>query len=1303
MVKLHRTLSKNILRLIRRTKGRFFAITAIVTLGVAFFVGVSATSLVMDTSVDRYMDDLSLKDITIYSNYGFDEADVEAVRNVEGVRYAEGAYFTDVTASYGNVSAVTRVHSYNENSKINRFVLKEGRMPENEYEALAEAGSDLMPGFPVGTVLEISMPDGTDNELLKAKRITVVGNADTPLYLNETKENSTLSNQYIRTFLYVKEEAFDSDCWLEINVLSEDGEAFDAFSDEYFDYAEEIRIRIEDLSDTQQNVRYGRLKADAEKEYEDGMKEYMDGLEKFNTETADAEKKIADSEKQIQDGFDEIAAAKKTLADSEKLTDQEYRKNKKIIDDAFSQIKDAEAEIASSEKELAAGEKQAEEAASHIDEINAGTALLKDAITLFEDVSAAVQGAESLLDLSEEEIEALKEAAALISETDPETPLSEFLEQYPQLKPAAEALGLSGEDTVGDLVAGMQELLNTDDAEITAEEMREAIEELDRQRNALIEEAEALAADEEAYNARIAEAEAQLKELDAQISALEEAGGLEAYAEQIAALRERISTAEDLLARLKEADPEMTVAEFRELYPETEDLPEMAWIPEDAAIAEAVLLVNDRISADEQTVLKLIENRDTITQMAGDIDLTDPEAVIRVLKEKKEELEKNLSDIYEGKRKIEEGKRQLEDARRQTADAKKQAEDGLKELESRIAAARASISDGWKAVRANERMLRDAQNELEKGKQELAEAKAEGEAELEDARIRLAEAREEIDSLAAPEWTVLDRQSHYATVTYDATIDQMKAIGDIFPLFFILVAMLVCLTTMTRMVDEERGEIGILRALGYTRLQCAGKYLAYAAAATILGSVLGTVLGLLIFPYIIYNTWKMMYVLPKMILFVPWHLVALTVFSFMAAMAAATWYACSADTSEVPSQLMRPKSPKLGKNLLIEKVTFLWKRLSFTWKVTVRNLFRYKKRLVMTVAGVAGCTALLVTGFGIRDSINNMVDIQFYDIYQYEGTVYADVQGEELKQLVSRLENSSDIDSVTQCYSYSAKAYGSQALNETVLVEIFEGQKELEQAYRIRTMKGHKPIELGDDGVIISEKLAENMGLSPGSVFTLEDHLGHLHEVKVAAVCEMYIRHYAFISSSYYETLCAEHPEDATLLLKTNGDDHVKIQNALVNMDGIKAVEFFDTTLDSFNTMVKSLDLIVWTLLISSMSLAFVVLGNLINVNISERQREIATLKVLGFRRPEVKSYIYKENNILTILGAICGMPLGNLLHHYIMRMVEMDYVMFGRTVKPVSFLMSFALTVLFGVMVDHFMSRKLHKIDMVESLKSVE
>lgn len=1098
MVKMNETRKKDTLRLIKNTKERFFSLVAIIVIGVAFFVGVSGSSYIMGKNVDAYADETNLKDITIYSNYGFDEEDVSAVDQMSKVEKAEGSKFVDVLASSSSSSKITRIHSYNADNTINQFVLKEGRLPKNKNEVVAEKGTDMQDNFKVGDEITLTRPENDLDTYLSVQKVKVVGLIDTPLYINETKETSTLSNQYIATYFYIPEEAFTLDYFTEINVLTKDGKSMYAFSDAYKEYCAEVKADIQDLGIVEARHRRDTIIEKAKEQYQQGYEEYKDALREYEDGISQGQQKIDEAEEQLSSGKEELASGKQKLIDSQNQLDNETSTARRQLDEKSAQIAEAKQHLEQAKQQLD----------SHADDIEQA----KSAVSMYEMLDA------------------------------------------------------------------IQTQLPADDIDLSQDER---------------------------------------------------------YKEILQKLRD-----------------------------------------------------NGIVSADETNFLvsritNLIEQaKNKIVEQAG-MSIADIRAKIQ-------EYENGLEQYTTSKAQLDAAEVQLQSAYQQ--------------LDTTIASSKAQIQSGWQEIQDNTTVLQEGEASLNQGKEELEKNKESGQTQLNEAKEKLDKAKQDIADLEKASWTVLDRTQHYGMETYSGTVDQMAAIGRIFPVFFFLVAALVCLTTMTRMIDEERGQLGIMRALGYTQLQCCTKYLFYAFCATIIGSILGSILGTATFPLIIYNAWKMLYIEPDMKLYIPWHLILLSMVSFVAVMLLTTYSVCHRSMKEVPSQLLRPASPKLGKSSMLEHIGFIWNHLSFTWKVTIRNLLRYKRRLVMTVIGVGGCTALMVIGFGVRDSINQMVKLQFTDITHYDGSakINDDLTKEEKENEIQSIKEDTDISSLVSAVSYSGKLTKEDE-EETVITQIFQDNDEIQDLYTLRTRKGHKPIAIKDDGIVISEKLSEDLGIKVGDNVTIESKYGVKKEVKVTAICEMYIQHYVFMTQNAYKKIFETNVDADTLFMKCATDNSTKLQKQLAADANIEAISFYDVTLDNFNNMVKTLDFIIIVLIASSMALAFVVLGNLMNINISERQREIATLKVLGFRKREVQSYIYKENNVLTILGAFAGLPLGVALHHWIMHELQFSYVMYGVDVMPLSLCISVIMTTAFGILVNQLMKKKLSSIEMVESLKSVE
>ena len=536
----------------------------------------------------------------------------------------------------------------------------------------------------------------------------------------------------------------------------------------------------------------------------------------------------------------------------------------------------------------------------------------------------------------------------------------------------------------------------------------------------------------------------------------------------------------------------------------------------------------------------------------------------------------------------------------------------------------------------------------------------------------------------------------------------MKAIATVFPLFFIIVAGLVCLTTMTRMVEEQRSLIGTYKALGYGKGTIVFKFVAYAFIASFAGSVIGCIVGLKLFPYIIYTSWNIIYQMPHITYASHTLLSVAVIISLVAVTFLAAFYSCYNELSEVPAILMRPKAPKSGRKILLEH-TFIWKHLSFTRKVTMRNIFLYKKRFFMTVIGIAGCTALTTAGFGIKDSIQCVIDNQYEQILHYDNviTFKSDVESEEINNIISSIKKDEYYKEYTTDYGYTAdvKALGGGDSYSTEIT-VVDNTDKYSDFVTFRTRKKHNQLELNDDGVIISEKLAKDLKVSVGDNITICDINDRQAAVKVAGIMEIYINNYIFMTSGYFNDTFGYTPDNNRVLgILDDDSDNVQavIGERYLSNSAVKSLTFLKVNMSRFENMIQSLDLVTWVLIISAGMLAFVVLYNLTNVNISERIREIATIKVLGFYDNEVGEYIYRENIILTLIGGLAGLLLGRALHTYIMTTIELDGVMFGTRINLSSFLLSYGITLIFSLIINAIMYPSLKKIPMVESLKSIE
>ncbi len=649
----------------------------------------------------------------------------------------------------------------------------------------------------------------------------------------------------------------------------------------------------------------------------------------------------------------------------------------------------------------------------------------------------------------------------------------------------------------------------------------------------------------------------------------------------------------------------------------------------------------------------------------------------------------------------------------------------LSSAEKKLRAARKQLDDGYKKIAASEAELQRQEEEAaakftqaeadiasgwaeyEHGKQEYAESTAKGEAELAAGQEKIIKAEDEIERISKPQWIVLDRHGNLSYEDFGMTAGRVDAIATVFPVFFFLVAALVCLTTMTRMVDEQRGAIGIYKALGYSDGAIAAKYICYAAVASTLGGAAGLAVGMSVFPEVIYRSWLMKYEMPPLQTVAQPLLMAVSLLMGVLVTTLTAWAACRKELADAPATLMRPKAPKPGKRILLERLGSFWRRLSFSQKVTMRNLFRYKKRFWMTVAGIAGCTALLVAGFGLNDSISQVVDRQFSQIFTYDLNLRfsADVTDGQRAAAAQSLGQDANTQSWLESAELNAKARGSgEDIAATLVVP--QDPAAFAQYVTLRSREGRQPISLDDSGVVLTEKLAKELGVSRGGTIELDNGLGGRKKVTVAAITEQYVFHYIYISPSLYRQVFRLEARMNSLMIRL-ADSSAKAEETLaqklIGGGGVASVTFYSALADSFTQTVKSLNAIVLVIILSAGLLAFVVLYNLTNINIGERVREIATVKVLGFTDREQSGYVFRENVLLSLLGAAIGLGLGVLLHRYIMENIEQAGIMFGNAIEPISFGWSFLLTMAFTGFVILVMVPRLKRIPMVESLKSVE
>ena len=719
---------------------------------------------------------------------------------------------------------------------------------------------------------------------------------------------------------------------------------------------------------------------------------------------------------------------------------------------------------------------------------------------------------------------------------------------------------------------------------------------------------------------------------------------------------------------------------------------------------------------------------------AGFTTEADLDAQITSLTAQRDELDKKEAALLGQEQTLAAQEEELLSAGRQITDGKSQIAAAISQLDStksQITDGKAQILSAWALLNEKEDTLNASKAQLASGEQELADGRSkyeqaakeaeeqitdgqakitDGEKQLTDAKQQIADAKAEIKKIENPKWYVQTREDALTEYQgYGDNADRMRSIGKVFPVLFFLVAALISLTTMTRMVEEQRVQIGTMKALGYGKAAITGKYIGYALIATLGGSIFGVLAGEKILPFIIIYAYMILYKhLPAIL--VPYHMSYALQASVIAVACTliATIASCYKELAAEPAELMRPAAPKQGKRILLERIGIIWKHLNFTWKSTVRNLIRYKKRFFMTIFGIGGCMALMVVGFGLKDCIYEIVSLQYEKVQFYDAATYMsdDISEENRQQLHDYLDQNADIKETIEARMQKTDVKSASG-KKTLYLMVPSDDEKIEDflSFHSRTNKD-EVYSLKKDEVILTEKMASLLNVKVGDELTIEDEDRGDQTVTVGAICENYMSHYLYLSPEKYEELYGVPAEYNTIIYsaKDGKDDQIeKIGTKLLSMDGVLNVSYTSSIEGRLDDMLRSLNLVIVVLIVSAGMLAFVVLYNLNNINITERQRELATLKVLGFYDGEVASYVYRENILLTIIGSVVGMVLGNLLHRYIILTVEVEEAMFGRQIHWQSYLYSFLFTVAFSLFVNWVMFYKLKKIDMVESLKSVE
>lgn len=1345
---------------IRKSKSRFISILLIVALGVAFFSGIQASSPDMRYSGDAYYDESSLMDIKVVGTMGLTSDDVSSIESIDGIESAEGAWSTDVMCGEGQKQKVLHIESINDT--VNKLDVQEGRLPEKSGEIFLDSTFASSNEYKVGD--KVALREEGDSPVLVTTEYTVVGTGRSPLYISFNRGNTTLGTGEVNGFGYVLPEDFDQEIYTQIYVTVHGAKGLTSYTDGYENLIAKIKDRVENIADDRCQIRLASVKADAQEEIDDAQKKLDDGKKEADEKLADAkeeldkgEKDLEDGRKEYEDGKSQLEDAKTELADGKKQLEDaktELADGKTQLEDAKAQLADGKSQLESAKSQLSSSKSQLDTARSQLDDgwsqVNAAKAQLADGQAQLD--SAQKQVTSGLAELEENQ-KTLDENKAKLA--DGKAQLEAGEQQLEAAKQTLTTKQSELDQSKAEITAGQQQIestrtqLNAQKQQITdglsqvsagEAQLQEGISALESAKAQLTELQSQLATVRASYNAALENPDASQEEIDilaAQVSALEEQEAavtqqiqaseaqIESQRQQLAATRSELESGlaavEDGLSQLSQKESELN-AGLEQITAGQAQI-DAGWIQiqeqeNTLAASKAEIEAGEQELEKGQKQLKAAKKKlnkaqkeidsNAETLAAGQAEL---DANVAKLNDNEAQYASGLEQYNSGARQIAENEAKLTSGEQEIAENEAKLADGEKE----IADNEKKLADGEKEITDNEKKLQDAAKDLKKGEKDLADGKKEYEDAKKDAEDEIAEnqqklddAKKELEDLEMPEWMVTDREALPEYTDYGDNADRLRNIGQVFPVIFFLVAALISLTTMTRMVEEQRTQIGTLKALGYKKSAIAAKYICYAFFATLLGSVLGMLIGEKIIPYIIITAYGIMY-----------HNVANTIsidyqpgFALIASAASvvctvgATLFASGKELQETPASLMRPPAPKEGKRVLLERLTFIWKHLSFSWKSTIRNLFRYKKRLIMTVFGIAGSMGLMLVGFGIQDSISDIAAIQYRELQHYDGMVIEDSDATE-EEHAELFEYMKENEQIAHCNRVQMTKISAPKGSSSVSIYLFvpESLSEFAKDVTLKNRITGETYELTDEGAAISEKTASLLGLKVGDMIPLKKG-DKEYKVRVAVITENYMSHYLYMTPRVYEQTFGEKPEYENIVFTMQEDCKDDLEMAgsrILANPGALSISYTSSLASQVDRMLSTLDAVILVLIVSAGMLAFVVLYNLNNINITERQRELATLKVLGFYDGEVSQYVLRENVILTVLGIMFGAVFGILIHRYVITTVEVDAVMFGRNIKPLSFLYSGILTSIFSIVVNGVMHFKLKTIDMVESLKSVE
>lgn len=1229
-----KAINKDILKEVKKSKGRFLSILIMVTIGVLVFVGLKVTGPIMIRRGDQFLEDTNMADIVIKSSLEMDKEDLDIITGYKNTKDFEKTFEKD----FYNGEKVMRVSSLNE--KISKPILIEGNLPKKDDEIVLNITS--MEKYKIGDKIKLKKeelnPYGFEDEegeyALSNYEYTVTGFVKTPKYVDTVDLGSTnLGAGAVEELGFVLKDNFTTDKFTSLDIVLKDVNRRGFENENYSNALKNSRTDLENLLIDRREEIYEEQRTEIKGKIKDGEKEIQDARDKIK----EGRDKIRDGYKKLNDGYDTYEKQKAKYENA-------LVENKKQLDDAKTKLNSERPKLNKGKKELDDAKKKLDDAKAEIDK---GRAELDKAKAEYDANVKKVENGFAEINSKESEIKSgivqIDSGISQIEEGKRKLPeLQSKLSQAKQGKMELEA-GISSLKSgisqvtqgIASIDANIQALEAGLDPENPDEGVKAQIEALKQQR-------EQLAFQKKDLESQLPPLEAKLTEVNQAISQLESAISMISGGDaKIEELKSKKAQALAGLEKLKEERAKLQTAKE-----------------------------------------ELAKGKTTLDEKEAEF------------KKGSKEYEDNLAKWKKEKNKFDDGYAEFKSS-------EKILNDNIALYEKGKAEGKAALDDALAKLQSSEKELKDNEKELD-------DKEAEAEEEIAKAQIKLDDARRFLKILMEPQFSVISRESDAVLYNFFDEASRLEIISNVFPVFFFFIAILVSLTTMTRMVEEERIQIGTLKALGYSNLDIIKKYFIYGGLASLLGSILGVILGHKLISPIIFSAYASHYIFESGN--IPYNL-KYSILSIAIGVLCTTFAGVIVTTNslkENAASLLRPKPPKSGVRILLERVGFIWKRLSFMQKVTMRNLFRYKRRMFMTIIGISGCTGLIFMGFGIRDSLSSVLEKQYSEIYKYDTiAVYnEDLSPNAFKEYKELLKDDKKIENSKSIYIDNLSSEAKKGPDQQIALIVPENATDLKDFIKLRERKGGNTVNLKKDSVVINEKLAKLYDINIGDEIDVKTEKNKHYKLKIGGISELYAGHNMYMPKDYYEKVFGEEFEtnaDLIILQKDKEGNSSDLIRQINDNKSVVSIMNIEKHSNIFDALIGSLDMIVFVIITFACILAFVVLYNLTNINVSERLRELSTIKVLGFYDKEVTAYIYRETFLLTILGIILGYLIGYLMHKIIIERLIPDSAMLDPKLQISNFLLSGAITLVFAIVVMFVIHNKLKKVDMVEALKAIE